>query len=353
MNTCFIPKFTSINPYQEKLSQGLERLGIKSEGIEERKPYLPEEIQHRNAQLLHIHWLHEFYSANSLIGTIKPLIKFILGLIIVKLQGIKIIWTAHNIRHHEQKYPLIDRICTLSVVLVANAIIVHSEAAKKELIKDLPFDIAHKAYVIPHANYIEQYQNSISHSEARKQLDIPDSKIVFLFLGLIRPYKGVVELIEAFEELNHPEAFLLIAGKSRDQQLTNTIQAKADTNPAVQFIPGFVADDDIQTYMNAADVVTFPYKNILTSGAVMLAMSFGRACLAPKKDCITEVLDTEGAFLYDPALKAGLLSAMQEAIRKKDLASGMGEYNYRKAKAWDWNHVAKSTLAVYETCLTD
>ena len=78
----------------------------------------------------------------------------------------------------------------------------------------------------------------------------------------------------------------MIAGKSKDHELTEFIQAKADSNPAIQFIPGFIEDDDVQMYMNAADVVTFPYKNILTSGAVMLAISFGRACLAPQKDCI-------------------------------------------------------------------
>ncbi len=105
--------------------------------------------------------------------------------------------------------------------------------------------------------------------------------------------------------------------------------------------------------MNAADVVAFPYKNILTSGAVMLAISFGRACLAPRKDCITEVLDYQGAFLYDPTLKSGLLRSMQEAIRRKDLTSGMGEYNYQKSKSWSWDHVAKKTLDVYKACLEE
>ncbi|MEM1253013.1 MAG: glycosyltransferase family 4 protein [Cyanobacteria bacterium P01_H01_bin.21] len=353
MKTCFIPKFTSINPYQGQLAEGLENLGVKSDGIENKKSYLPREIHQREPKVLHIHWLHEFYSAGSVIHTIKPLIKFILGLIVVKLKGVKIVWTAHNIRHHELEYPLIDRICTLSVAAFSNAIIVHSEAAKKELMKDLPFDVSKKAHVIAHANYIGQYKNTLSLAESRRQLRIPESKIVFLFFGLIRPYKGVIELIQAFEELNHPDAHLVIAGKSKDPELTKAIQAKADSNSAIQFIPGFIEDDDVQMYMNAADVVTFPYKNILTSGAVMLAISFGRACLAPQKDCITEVLDHQGAFLYDPNLKNGLLTAMQEAIRKKDLTSGMGEYNYQKAKSWGWDHVAKKTLAVYETCLKE
>jgi len=58
--------------------------------------------------------------------------------------------------------------------------------------------------------------------------------------------------------------------------------------------------------MNACDVVVFPYQEILTSGAVILAMSFGRACVAPRLGCIQDVLDDKGAFIYEPSNKAGL-----------------------------------------------
>ncbi len=230
MKTCFIPKFTSINPYQAQLARSLEDLGIESDGIENKRAYLPREIRERSPKILHIHWLHEFYSAGSVVDTVKPLLKFILGLVIVKLKGVKIVWTAHNIRHHELEYPLTDRICTLSVAAVSNAIITHSEAAKKELINDLPFDVSRKSHVISHANYIGQYKNTISSAESRKKLKIPESRIVFLFFGLIRPYKGVLELIQAFDELSHPDAHLLIAGKSENLELTQAIQSWVGKN---------------------------------------------------------------------------------------------------------------------------
>ncbi|WP_017297400.1 glycosyltransferase family 4 protein [Nodosilinea nodulosa] len=328
----------------------MAKFGISSEGIEGKRVYLPQEINSREAELLHIHWLHEFYSESSTLKAFRPLIKYVLGLTVIKLRGIKVVWTAHNIKDHDDREPLLDRICTLVTVILANAIIVHSEAAKKELVAQFPFNISRRVHVIPHANYIGQYKNSVSRQEARQRLNIPESKFVFLFLGLIRPYKGVTELIDAFEKLNHPEAHLVIAGKSKDKALLETIQQRAEANPSIDFIPDFVPDDDVQVYMNAADVAVFPYRQILTSGAVLLAMSFGRACLAPKKDCITEVLTEQGSFLYEPAQRDGLFLALQSALRQQETIAARGEYNYKMAQAWDWDDVAKKTVEVYRAC---
>lgn len=352
MKTCFIPQFTSINPYQLRLAESLEKLGVISEGIEERKAYLPKEVNARDAKVLHIHWLHGFYNAASAFDSVRPLLKLILGLLVLKLKQVSIVWTAHNIRQHELKNSFADRVATLSVSKLSDAIIVHSKAARQELIKDLPFQVSHKVYVIPHANYIDDYKNDVKPKDARQQLEIPPSKFVFLFFGLVRPYKGVPELIEAFESLNDKDAYLLIVGQSKNESLTKYIQQKEKVNSTIQFVPSFVADDDIQLYMNAADVVVFPYRNILTSGAVMLAMSFGRACLAPKKDCITEVLNDEGAFLYNPEVDQDLSVAMENAIRSRTLIDEMGQHNYAAAKLWGWDDVANQTLEVYQQCLS-
>ncbi|MGG6238273.1 glycosyltransferase family 4 protein [Nodosilinea sp. AN01ver1] len=350
MNTCFYPKFVSVNPYQLNLADALAKFDIISEGIEGKRVYLPQEIAKRKAELLHIHWLHEFYSESSTLKAFRPLLKYVLGLAIVKLRGVKVVWTAHNIKDHDNREPLLDRICTLVTVVLANAIIVHSEAAKKELVAQFPFNISRRVYVIPHANYIGQYKNSVSRQQARQRLNIPETKFVFLFLGLIRPYKGVTELIDAFEKLDPSQAHLVIAGKSKDKELLQALQHRAEANPAIDLFSEFVPDDDVQVYMNAADVAVFPYRKILTSGAVMLAMSFGRACLAPKKDCITEVLTEQGGFLYEPAQQDGLIAALQLALEQRDTIPAKGEHNYNMAQAWDWDDVAKQTVNVYRAC---
>ena len=62
---------------------------------------------------------------------------------------------------------------------------------------------------------------------------------------------------------------------------------------------GFVPDDELQVYLRAADVVATPFLEILTSGSVLLAMSFERAVIAPRRGCVAETVGDDGGILYD------------------------------------------------------
>ncbi|MEO0373902.1 MAG: glycosyltransferase family 4 protein [Cyanobacteria bacterium P01_A01_bin.17] len=185
-------------------------------------------------------------------------------------------------------------------------------------------------------------------TEARHSLDLKTDSLTFLFLGLIRPYKGVPELISAFQQLPTASAQLAIAGKPASNNIDQEIQELVQGKHNIHFWPTYIEDDQIQRYMNSADVVVFPYRRVLTSGSIMLAMSFGRACIAPQQGGIEDVLDSSGAFLYDPGQPGGLVQAMQAAIKNQDLLEEMGEYNYKKVQQWNWQDIAQHTHAVYQ-----
>jgi glycosyltransferase involved in cell wall biosynthesis len=180
------------------------------------------------------------------------------------------------------------------------------------------------------------------------KLGIGKSERVLLFLGNIRPYKGVEELIQAFKELEFNEVRLLIAGRTLNEDVEKRVRALADEDVRCRFYPGFVADEVIQVYMNAADVAVCPYKDILTSGAILLAMSFGKACVAPMLGCITDYLDERGAFLYNARDPGGLIGALKESLTvSSDRLSMMGEHNRRIAEGFSWDVIAQRTLDVY------
>lgn len=170
-----------------------------------------------------------------------------------------------------------------------------------------------------------------------------------LFLGNIRPYKGVLELIEAFRQLIEcgEQAELMIVGRPLDQELSDAIAAEVGCCKAIQYKPRFVPENEIQIYLNACDVAVFPYRRILSSGAVILAMSFARACVAPRLGCIQDVLDHHGAFLYNPKDERGLLNVLKAACASREDLQMMGKYNKRKAERWNWNYVGNATRRVY------
>jgi glycosyltransferase involved in cell wall biosynthesis len=90
---------------------------------------------------------------------------------------------------------------------------------------------------------------------------------------------------------------------------------------------------------------------VLTSGAVILAMSFGRACIAPATGCIQDVLDERGAFLYDPERPGALRDAIARALGCRDRLREMGAYNLERAREWGWDRVARETAHVYDEAL--
>jgi len=144
---------------------------------------------------------------------------------------------------------------------------------------------------------------------------------------------------------------LIIAGKPQNDQIVEQIKRKVNGLYNIRVVPEFIADDEIQIYMNAADVVVFPCRNILTSGGVILAMSFGKAIIAPRIGCIPDTLDSSGSFLYDPNERNGLLNAMKEAMASRDKLQKMGNHNLELLKKADWENVAKATRHAYERCL--
>lgn len=341
----------SFNPYQKLLVDHLAKVGVQAQEVNCRIIFLPILLKQGKLNIVHLQSVHPFFLRPSRLMSMSNLVVFISQLVILRLMGIRIIWTVHDLKNHNNRHLKIDRFGTTLVAWLAHAIIAHCDAAKREVITALRLRNANKVFVVPHGNYISYYENKIDRSEVRKTLNTPHSSLIFLFFGWIRGYKGVLEMIDTFKQLHSKEAQLVIAGKPWTEELEELIKQKIAGNDNIQFISGFVPDDQIQVYMNACDVVMFPYRDILTSGAVLLAMSFSRACIAPRKCCIAEVLDDSGAFLYDPDLEEGLLQAMNCAIQRQSNLLRMGEHNRRLAEQWSWNRVAEMTLKVYQQCL--
>lgn len=351
LDVSFAPYFPHTNPYQGKLVEALQTIQVSVHPIPHGKVYLPQCLKMQKSDILHLHWLHKYSHSHNPLKSFLRVLKFIYGLIRLKKSHTKIVWTAHNIRDHESLFPLSDRICRLVVAKLSDAIIVHSKAAKQEIKKDLMLKGTQKIFVVPHGHYLNCYENTVNQKVAREKLNLPESATVFLFFGLIRSYKGLPELIKAFQQINQKDAYLVIAGNSKDKQLTDWIRSQSMDHRHIRFYPGFVSDDEVQIYMNACDAVVFPYRSLLTSGAMILAMSFGRVCVAPRIGCVSEILNEDISFLYNAAEEDGLFQAMNTVLSQKNRCNAMGVFNLARVQEWDWEKVAKMTLGVYRDCL--
>lgn len=346
LKVAFLPEWFN-NPYQVQLREHLTRTGVQMVSLGRTPLGIAKGLIRERPDILHLHWLHAFYEARSGFVSACKMVLSMAGLAAAKLAGARLVWTVHNLTHHENPRPLLDRSFTAFVIRRADALIAHCATAQHHVMEKFRLDDASKLHVIPHGHYVDVYANELGRTEARKKLGILGDDVVLSFFGQIRPYKGVLDLIDAFVALNRRDVHLMIAGKPLTEESVAILERRIAGHAQITFRPGFVPDDDVQVYMNGCDAVVLPYRDILTSGAAVLAMSFGRACIAPRLGCINDWLDANGAFLYEADRPGGLLEAMEAAIERRTDLPGMGEHNLRLASEWDWSHVAEATLGVY------
>jgi glycosyltransferase involved in cell wall biosynthesis len=212
--------------------------------------------------------------------------------------------------------------------------------------------------VIPHGHYIDAYPNTVTRADARLALQLPSAvdrspSTVYLFLGLIRPYKGLEELLPAFHSLPDAGAALLIAGRPRPSDYAARLAAQASADPRVIWHPRFVPNDEVQRWMNAADIVALPYRQITTSGAAMLAWSFGKPVIAPALPAFVEPMSDAPflGLLYDPTDPASLTEALRQAAQT-DWPT-QREPILAWARQFDWPGIGRQMARLYQRTMND
>jgi glycosyltransferase involved in cell wall biosynthesis len=334
------------NPYQRLLVQGLEHCGISSEIAKPRWQAVLRLALRRGATIVHFHWLHGFALKKWLIPYV-PQIAVLMQVALLRLLGRRIVWTAHNLNNHENRRLTQDYWFTWVMARLAHRIIAHGEIARQRVVDTFDVD-RRKVVVIPLGHYIDCYPNDVLQPGARAQLGLPQASLVVLFFGWVRRNKGAEQLVRTFRDREFDEMYLLVAGNVNKPALAEALKDESKGAPNVRLHLKFVPDEDVQLFLNSADVVVFPYQDVLTSSAVVLAMSFGKPCIAVRLGCMEEVLDERGAFFYDRDDPDGLRRSLM-AVRDAGMERlrEMGAHNRRTAARWDWDGIARATLDVY------
>ena len=351
LSVAFVPYWGAGNPYQNALAGQLSSLGVQVDmGYSLKGLFRYGVVLNGRPDIVHVHWLPVFGWRQ---WRFLRCAVFVLRLVLLRLWGIPLIWTIHNLVPHESSHPRIDWLLARIVAGLSSGLIVHGQGARQQAIETWGLRDESRFAVIPHGNYMDDYPNRVDRAAARRRLALDEAALVFLFLGAVRPYKGVLELIEAYRQLASERTVLVVAGQPLDDDFMRTVERACAAVGSIRFHPGFVPDEAIQVYMNAADAVVLPYRHLLSSGAALLAMSFGKPCVGPAMGCLADVLDESGAFLYDPESETGLLEGMRRAIDVRDTLAQMGEYNRQKASQWTWQRAAAATMALYDRCLSE
>jgi glycosyltransferase involved in cell wall biosynthesis len=347
----FLPDYSAANAYQRSLSEGLEAEGVTVTADPTRPrrllPITEAMRSHGRPDIIHLHWTEPYVAGARGVSRLKAE-RTLMELRSARRFGVKVVWTAHDLFRHDAETDATERRFMRSLYDLADAVIVHCDSARDDLAEALnvPATGRDRIRVIPHGHYAGAYPDDISRAGARQRLDLPADSLVIAFVGWVRPYKGVTELTEAFSAVEAPGARLLIAGRALDDDYAARLTALVDADARASLWLGFVPDDKLQVYLRAADVVATPFLEIFTSGSVLLAMSFERGVIAPRRGCVADVLDDAGAILYDADDPRGLEGALRVALTV-DLEA-LGRHNGSRLEEYGWDRVAAATRSVYE-----
>jgi glycosyltransferase involved in cell wall biosynthesis len=355
MRVLFLPDYREANAYQRALAAELGALGVEvgADPTRARRvlPIVEAIRRYGRPDVIHLHWTEPYIASGRAVSRLKAE-RTIAELRLARRLGVRVVWTAHDLYRHDRDEDPVERRFLRALARSSDAVIVHCAAAADALTETLGLAASARArlVVVPHGHYRGLYPDSITREAARERLGLPHDARVIAFVGWLRPYKGVAELIEAFERVAQPTARLVVAGRALDEDYAGHLRDLAGADPRVQLALGFVPDDELQVYLRAADIVAAPFLEIFTSGSVVLAMSFGRAVIAPRRGCVAETVDEAGGILYDPADPAGL----EEALRRALIADteAMGRHNASTLERLAWPGIAAATREVYQRLLT-
>lgn len=327
------------NPYQVLLYNA-----IQSAGDAKVDEFTWKHILFHSYHIIHVHWPESNKLRKTRLTAISYIIAFNTLLLISKWKGAKVIWTVHNLQSHEKKFPLLNHLQfylftkMVDGIIMMNQSVVQQITSKYIVLKNKPFK------QIAHGHYKDWYENKISTLDARALFKLSNTHKVFLTLGNIRPYKGLEALIESFKQTNDPSYKLIIAGKAdKDMRLyKNKLEQLINNDERIIFRPVFIADDELQYYFNAADVVMLSYTKALNSGVLLLALSFNKTIAMPYFESMIQLQEEfkEWVYTYNNLDNSVYECALQKAEINQGKSTDMTNGN--------WNNIALQTIEFYK-----
>ena len=334
------------NAYQPMLMEAQRKLGWEVIDGGGGGNFLKTALRQWTPDILHLHWLHPYLLRDGAMASWMRGLRFLAEIVLIRRAGAKIVWTLHNFVNHDQRHAAIELALTRRFVRHCDLILVHGSYAEKFGRGQLAIPASTPVITVRHPNYCSAKQQGATSLVKEKESN--DGMLVG-FLGRIEPYKQVVELVQAFRSIASESDQLRICGRAGEAYAGEVNLAIAG-DQRILFRDQYVLQNDIEEWMSGVDIVACPSRGILTSGSVILAMSFGRPVLAPSDGCIPEEVGDTG-FLYDNSEPDGLRRGLKQAFDQRSRLLALGERALARAREASPELVARQIVSAYESIL--
>lgn len=227
-----------------------------------------------------------------------------------------------------------------------DAVVAHSEHSATRLRNEVGLDPA-RVRVIPHGAF--DYLTRLPQEKPLPpELEGAEGPVILSF-GLLRPYKGIENLLEAFGQVvaTNPVAELWIVGNPRMDVEPLRRQA-TEAGGRVRFVTRFVDDAEIPAIFRRADLVVLPYLEAEHSGVLYTGLAFGKPLVLSAVGGFPEVAETGAARLVSPGDTAALATTLDELLGDEPARAELAAAATAAAAGpYSWDEAARLHLDLY------
>lgn len=224
----------------------------------------------------------------------------------------------------------------------ADAIIALTEDMRNEMKKIYNRDI----FVIPNGinidNYVKVSKNKIFNKDK-----------TILFVGTLRPIKGVKYLIESMKIIQqyNPNIRLMLVGNGNDKENLNKLVDTFKLSGCINFV-GQIPNEIIPKYMAISDIFVLPSLSEGFPVVILEAMASGLPIVATKVGGLAEIVkDGINGYLVDPCRPEEIAEKVILILEDDKLSEKISKNNKEKALNYNWDRVVERLEDVYQKCL--
>ncbi|WP_082297632.1 glycosyltransferase [Microbacterium sp. GCS4] len=250
--------------------------------------------------VFHVHWPELLVGGHRLSGRLARRALTILFLLRIRITGVAVVRTLHNLERPSGMtrfdLALLDRVDRATTLVIT-------------LNDQTPLPAGRARRTILHGHYREWFAQHPSPASVAGKIG---------YVGLIRRYKGVEQLLSAFRDWDAEHTTLSIGGRPSTPELRDELIALADGDDRIDFAFRFLDDAELVARTSESELVVLPYRHMHNSGTTLAALSLGRPVLVPDNEvnrALAEEVGPRWVQFFDGDLTAQDLEDALAAIR--------------------------------------
>lgn len=263
-------------------------------------------------------------------------------------KGIKVLAITDNVVPHEKRIG--DKTFSNYFIKGCDGFVTMSKAVMKDLeqFTNTPYRkfLLHPLYT--------SFGEKLNKLEARQKLGLDPTDKIVLFFGLIRKYKGLDMLLDAFGELkNDKKLKLVIAGEFyEDKQPYLDLIEKHQIQDQVILHARFIANEDVKLYFSATDLVALPYRSATQSGVTQVSFHFEVPTLVTNVGGLGEIIpDKVAGYVVESNGKA-IADGIQDYFFNNRI-SAFTEGMKKEKQKYDWKIFVDEVIDLFNKIKTN